>query len=154
MHFQAYLFASLNIALSAVHSLLLQGACMKFRPDSSIHTTIIGPDHRPVPPGACHRASPSSPGHRKWVPHGQSSAHISTPRLTSAVNTRSVPRFCVPQDLREGPRAWSAGHSTERSRALSFGHIVCNPVVSPFPSAHSNPRIAGCLLVVPLRRKF
>jgi len=94
-----------RLSLPAVHSLLLQGACMNLRPDNSIHTTtIIGPNHRPVPPGACHRAPPSSPGYRKWVPYGQSSAHISTPRLKSAfeVNTPSVPRFCVPQDIREG----------------------------------------------------
>ena len=63
---------------SAVHPLLLEGACLQIMLNHTAHTTIIGSDHYPVPPGAFHRAPPPAPGHRKWVPYGQPSAHIHT----------------------------------------------------------------------------
>jgi hypothetical protein len=47
--------------------------------------TIIGPNYRPVSTGACHRAPPSPLGHRKRIPYGQSSAHISTSRYEICV---------------------------------------------------------------------
>ena len=72
----------------------------------------------------------------------------------NAVNVGSVPRFPVPQNLRAKSRAWSAGHSTERSRALSFGHIVCARSYHPLLFCAYYQSSVGCLSAVLLPRRF
>jgi hypothetical protein len=144
-------------SLSAVHSVLLQGACLRVQSSHSIYNVDYRTQSWPSFPWR----SPSSPDFSRWLLRMGSvwiveCAHTASRRRRSKCSTlenvRSVPRFCVPQNFRANPRAWSGGRSPERPRALSFGCFVCSGCMAFFCGLTEYS--AGCLSAVPLPRRF
>src|SRR5579863_3558100 len=122
------MYDHLNIALRSSSPFALRCVPANHPESHSIHN-----DHRTrslpsspwrFPSSPASSLSPSQMG-SVWTAECAYTHFLVIKSTFNGVNTGLVPRFSVPQNLRAESRAWSAGHSTKRSRALSFGHIVC-----------------------------